>query len=110
MLRGSANKTIRTMRLILYVATAAACAAAASDFVDNATASALGNVGLLLIMARLFIITPLAVARARNATRQWIHAESRHIARHYPWADMMGRAGWVMLGASVLMQMLLGVA
>ena len=108
-MRGEATGTIRLMRTILYLATAAAFAAAAADFAGAAVASAAGNVGLLLIMARLFIMTPVAVARARKGEQRWIDAEYDHIAEHYPWADAVGRAGWIVLGASVLMQIFLGV-
>lgn len=109
-MRGEAMGTIRLMRIILYLATAAAFAAAAADFAGKAVASAVGNIGLLLIMARLFIMTPVTVARARKGEKRWIEAEYEHIAEHYPWADGMGRVGWIVLGVSVLMQIFLGAA
>lgn len=98
------------MQTVLYVATAAAVAAAAADFEANAPASALGNLGLLLIMARLFVLTPVVVARSKKGSQQWLDAEYENIETRYPWADMLGKAGWVLLMLSVFMQIATGAA
>ena len=52
--RLNCQRQIGMLRLFFYVATAGSFAAGASDMVDNAIASALGNFGILLILYRLY--------------------------------------------------------
>lgn len=109
-MRSASMREIRTMRMVLYFATAAAMAAAAADFDTNAPASALGNLGLLLIMGRLFILTPIVIARTKKGSNQWLQAEYDNIETNYPWADMVGKAGWALLMISVFVQIVTGAA
>ena len=62
--RLNCQRQIGMLRLFFYVATAGSFAAGASDMVDNAVASALGNFGILLILYRLYVLGPLLVARS----------------------------------------------
>lgn len=109
-MRQGSESMIRLMRTTLYVATAAAAAAAAADFEAQAPASAAGNLGLLLIMVRLFVLTPAVVARARSGDSNWMRAEFSWAQQTYPWANPVGRAGWVLLFVSVLLQVATGAA
>ncbi len=102
-------KEIRTASGGLFVATAAAAAAAANDFMQGAQASALGNVGLLLIMLRVYWNVPRMVASARGENKIWLQAETDYLQEHYPWADSVGKAGWVVLVGAVLLQLVFGM-
>ena len=109
-MRAGSMREIRLMRLVLYIATAAAMAAAAADFESHAPASALGNLGLLFIMGRLFILTPLVIARTKKGSNQWLEAEYDNIQTNFSWADLLGKAGWVLLMFSVFVQIMTGAA
>lgn len=109
-MRAGSMREIRMMRLVLYIATAAAMAAAAADFESHAPASALGNLGLLFIMGRLFILTPLVIARTKKGSNQWLEAEYDNIQANFSWADLLGKAGWVLLMVSVFIQIMTGAA
>lgn len=109
-MRAGARREIDMMRLVLYVATAAAMAATAADYVANAMISALGNLGLLLIMVRLYVLTPVVIARTKDAENRWLEAEYRNVEENYPWANMTGKAGWAMLFLSVILQVTTGMA
>ena len=67
------------LRLFFYVATAGSFAAGASDMVDNAVASALGNFGILLILYRLYVLSPLLVARSSAGNDQWVDGEAQWV-------------------------------
>lgn len=99
-------KEITGIRQALFFATAGAAAATASDVVDNLMASALGNFGLLLIMVRFWFIAPQAVAMAKKGDPRWIEAESNYYFANFPWAEMVGRAGWILLCVGVVLQMM----
>ena len=73
------------LRLFFYVATAGSFAAGASDMVDNAIASALGNFGILLILYRLYVLGPLLVARSSLGNDRWVDAEAQWVEDNYPW-------------------------
>ena len=109
-MRTGCMREIRIMRMVLYVATAAAMAAAAADFDSNAPASALGNLGLLFIMGRLFVLTPLVIARTKRGSDQWLEAEYDNIEKNFSWADLLGKTGWVLLMVSVFVQVATGAA
>ena len=109
-MRGRSSVTIARGRLVLYIATAVAFAASAADFAGNAAASALGNLGLLLIMVRLYILMPVAVCRAYKGEKRWLNAEYDYIREFYPWTDGVGRFGRMLLVASVLLQIFLGLS
>ena len=93
-----------------YVATAGSFAAGASDMVDNAVASALGNFGILLILYRLYVLGPLLVARSSLGNDRWVDAEAQWVEDNYPWLDTVGKAGWGLLVVGVVLQMFLGIA
>lgn len=99
-------KEIRGIRQALFFATAGAAAATASDVVDNVMASALGNFGLLLIMIRFWFIAPQAVAMAKKGDPRWVKAEADFYFTNFPWAELVGRAGWILLFFAVLMQLM----
>lgn len=98
------------MRTLMYAGTAAFFAAAASDFVSHAMASALGNIGLLLILVRLYFLSPLIVAKAKKGDERWIEAEADAVYERYPWAEQAGRVGWWILLAAVVLQLFGGMA
>jgi hypothetical protein len=102
-------RPIRSACAMLFVATAAAAAAAASDFVSGAQASALGNVGLLLIMLRVYWNVPRSVAASRSGNKRWLQAELDYLQERYPWADAVGKAGWVILVGAVALQLFFGM-
>lgn len=104
------QRHISTLRIFFYVATAGAFAAGASDMVDDAVASALGNFGILLILYRLYVLSPLLVARSSVGDDRWVEAEAQWIEGSYPWLDMLGKAGWGLLAVAVLLQMFAGMA
>lgn len=104
------QRHISMLRIFFYVATAGAFAAGASDVVDNAMASALGNVGILLILYRLYVLSPLLVARSSVGDDRWMEAEARWVEETYPWLDMLGKAGWGLLVVAVVLQMFMGMA
>ena len=91
-------KEIRGIRQALFFA--------ASDVVDNVMASALGNFGLLLIMIRFWFIAPQAVAMAKKGDPRWVKAEADFYFTNFPWAELVGRAGWILLFFAVLMQLM----
>ena len=99
-------KEIRFVQTLMYVGTAAFFAAAASDFVSQAPASALGNLGLVLILVRLYVLSGLIVAKAKNGDVRWIEAEVDYAEQRYPWADQTGRAGWWILLVAVVLQLM----
>ncbi len=109
-MRAGKVREINVMRWVLYVATAAAAAASMADLQGNAPASALGNFGLLLIMARLYVLAPVVIARTQAESDKWQQTEYEHVEKNYPWADMLGKAGWVLLMLSVLLQVVAGMA
>lgn len=78
--------------------------------VDDAVASALGNFGILLILYRLYVLSPLLVARSSVGDDRWVEAEAQWIEGRYPWLDMLGKAGWGLLAVAVLLQMFAGMA
>lgn len=102
--RLSREKQIRMLRIFFYASTAAAFAAGASDIADSAISSALGNFGILLILARLYVLSPLMVSRSSAGDEKWAQAEA-----DYPWLDTLSRVGWGLLAAGVLMQLIYGV-
>ncbi len=104
------QKEIRFVRILMYVGTAAFFAAAASDLASNASASAIGNFGLVLILLRLYLLSPLIVARAKRGDQKWVQAEADALFERYPWADQLGRAGWWLLIVAVVLQLFLGIA
>lgn len=104
------QRQIGMLRLFFYVATAGSFAAGASDMVDNAVASALGNFGILLILYRLYVLGPLLVARSSLGNDQWVDAEAQWVEDNYPWLDTVGKAGWGLLVVGVVLQMFLGIA
>ena len=103
-------KEIRFVRALMYAGTAAFFAAAASDVVSNAMASALGNIGLLLILVRLYFLSPLIVAKAKKGDERWIEAEADAVYERYPWVEHTGRIGWWILLAAVVLQLFGGLA
>lgn len=103
------QKHISMLRLFFYVATAGSFAAGASDLVDNAAASALGNIGILLILYRLYVLSPLLVARSSAGDEGWAQKELQWVEENYPWVDTLGRAGWGLLAVGVILQMFLGM-
>ncbi len=103
-------KEIRFVRSLMYIATATFFAAAASDFASQASASALGNLGLVLILARLYFLSAFIVAKAKNGDPKWQDAEVDFVAERYPWAHQLGRVGWWLLMAAVVLQIFLGYA
>lgn len=104
------QRQIGMLRIFFYVATAGSFAAGASDMVDNALASALGNLGILLILSRLYLLSPLMVSRSSVGNEKWAEAELTWVEDNYPWLDTVGRAGWGLLAAGVILQMFLGMA
>lgn len=108
-LRAQSAQQIRMASWGLFVATAAAAAAAANDFVQGAQASALGNIGLLLIMLRVYWNVPRTVAAAKKTDKRWPQAEIEYLEERYPWADSVGKAGWVLLVGAVVLQLFLGL-
>lgn len=108
-LRAQNAQQIRTASWGLFVATAAAAAAAANDLVQGAQASALGNIGLLLIMLRVYWNVPRAVAAAKKTDKRWLQAEIEYLEERYPWADTVGKAGWVILVGAVALQLFVGM-
>ena len=108
--RLNCQRQIGMLRLFFYVATAGSVAAGASDMVDNAVASALGNFGILLILYRLYVLSPLLVARSSAGKDQWVDGEAQWVEDNYPWLDTVGKAGWGLLVVGVVLQMFLGIA
>lgn len=108
--RLSRQRPIGALRVFFYVATAASFAAGASDVFDHAVASALGNFGILMILFRLYVLTPVLVARSSEGDEKWAEDEAQWLEDNYPWLDTMGKAGWGLLAAGVLMQMFFGMA
>ncbi len=108
--RLNCQRHIGMLRLFFYVATAASLAAGASDIVDNALASALGNIGILFILGRLYLLSPLLVSRSSAGNERWAEAELQWVEQNYPWLDSFGRGGWGLLIAGVLLQMFGGMA
>ncbi len=107
--RLSREKQIRMLRIFFYASTAAAFAAGASDIADSAISSALGNFGILLILARLYVLSPLMVSRSSAGDEKWAQAEADWAEDNYPWLDTLSRVGWGLLAAGVLMQLIYGV-
>lgn len=103
--RLNCQRQIGMLRLFFYVATAGSFAAGASDMVDNAIASALGNFGILLILYRLYVLGPLLVARSSLGNDRWVDAEAQWVEDNYPWLDTVGKAGWGLLVVGVVLQM-----
>lgn len=110
MRRAGGEKEIKILSGCLFVGTAAAFAAAASDLVDEALASALGNFGLLGILIRVYFFTPQIVAQAKQGDANWLEAEVRYARERYPWANLVGKAGWTLLLAGVCAQVFLGIS
>lgn len=108
--RLNCQRQIGMLRLFFYVATAGSFAAGASDMVDNAVASALGNFGILLILYRLYVLGPLLVARSSLGNDRWVDAEAQWVEDNYPWLDTVGKAGWGLLVVGVVLQMFLGIS
>lgn len=108
--RLNCQRQIGMLRLFFYVAAAGSFAAGASDMVDNAVASALGNFGILLILYRLYVLGPLLVARSSLGNDRWVEAEAQWVEDNYPWLDTVGKAGWGLLVVGVVLQMFLGIA
>jgi hypothetical protein len=106
--RKSRERHIGLLRIFFYAATAASFAAGASDAVDGDLGSALGNFGILLILGRLYLLSPLLVARSSVGDDKWVDAEADWAEDRYPWLDTLGNAGWALLGLGVVLQLLFG--
>ena len=104
------KKEILFVRALAYVATAAFFAAAASDFASQASASALGNLGLVLILMRSYFLAGYIVSIAKNGDPQWQSAELEDVARRYPWTGRVANIGWMLLVAAVVLQLFFGYA
>ena len=89
-------KEVTIGQQIVFFATAVSFAAGAADMSSGAVAAGFGNFGILLILIRTYFSVPLMVAGLR--------------ARDVNWTALVGRAGWVCLFVSVLLQAFLGVA
>ncbi len=109
-MRKKNSREIGMIRLFFYIGTAASFAAAASDFVDSAVASALGNIGILCILTRLYLLAPVIVARMRGSDQRWALAEADIAEKRYPWLNLVSRVGWILLFVAVLMQMSVGIS
>lgn len=105
-----AGKEIQIGRACTYVASAAAFAAAASDFVDMKYAGGLGNFGLVLIILRIYFNVPRVIAQSIRPNEKWYKLETQYLIEKLPWVDVMGRAGWIFLFSAVICQMFLGIS
>lgn len=103
-------REIMLVRETMFFATAAAFAAGAADMASSAVAGGLGNFGILLILIRVYFMVPVIIASVRAQDGQWAENEEEELMRRTPWIHMVGRAGWGLLFASVLLQLVLGVA
>lgn len=103
-------KEINFAREAMFFATAAAFAAGAADMAAHTVAGGIGNFGILLILVRVYFMVPVIIASVRAQDRAWAEDEAAEIANRRPWVHLVGRAGWVMLCVSVLLQLVLGVA
>ena len=106
--RGSARE-IKFATNCLYFATAACAAAAASDFASDAFVSALANFGMLCILGRLYVLAPYTVAMAKRVSDEWVDAEREYVNSRFPWAQLLGRFGWICLAAGVFLQVVTGM-
>lgn len=104
-LRAPLAREIRLITNVLYVATAACMAVAANDLANHDIQSAIGNIGLLLVLLRIYLTAPKCMAMARHGSRRWIKAEEDFLHEHFPWCDAMGKAGWICLFVSVALQL-----
>ena len=68
-----------------------------------------GNFGILLILYRLYVLSPLLVARSSAGNDQWVDGEAQWVEDNYPWLDTVGKAGWGLLVVGVVLQMFLGM-
>ena len=75
-------------------------------------AAGFGNFGILLILIRTYFSVPLMVAGLRARDVNWAEREERRLISggDLAWTALVGRAGWVCLFVSVLLQAFLGVA
>ncbi len=103
-------REIMLVRETMFFATAAAFAAGAADMASNAVAGGLGNFGILLILIRVYFMVPVIIASVRAQDGVWAEGEEAELMQRVPWIHIVGRAGWGLLFASVLLQLVLGVA
>ena len=105
-------KEVTIGQQIVFFATAVSFAAGAADMSSGAVAAGFGNFGILLILIRTYFSVPLMVAGLRARDVNWAEREERRLISggDLAWTALVGRAGWVCLFASVLLQAFFGVA
>lgn len=103
------GKEMRYAHALAFFGTAASIAAAASDVVDKAYAGALGNLGMFLILIRFYLNVPRVIAKAVRPDERWYRMETDHLYDVFPWAEQVGRVGWVCLFVGVVLQLGLGI-
>lgn len=105
-------KEVTIGQQIVFFATAVSFAAGAADMSSGAVAAGFGNFGILLILIRTYFSVPLMVAGLRARDVNWAEREERRLISggDLAWTALVGRAGWVCLFVSVLLQAFLGVA
>ena len=105
-------KEVTIGQQIVFFATAVSFAAGAADMSSGAVAAGFGNFGIMLILIRTYFSVPLMVAGLRARDVNWAEREERRLISggDLAWTAPVGRAGWVCLFVSVLLQAFLGVA
>ena len=103
----------RAWRTGLYLLSASSAASALVDFDAGRLAHGLGDLGVTALLLGLLVQFPFVRAFVASGSEAGDPAKARAAllklaedlrARH-PWAEHAGRAGWVLLGSSLVLRL-----
>jgi hypothetical protein len=98
----------RAWRNTLFVLSASMAGFALVDIDAGRLASALGDAGVSLLMVSLMPQFPFVRAivgdRNRRPSREELLRDIERVREQSPWAERAGTAGWVLLGASLVLR------
>jgi hypothetical protein len=98
----------RSWRKVFFVLSAAMTAYACVNLGSGRFANALGDIGMACLMISLIpqfpFVRAIVVGNQRLQTEEQLLRDLERVRTQSPWAETVSAAGWLLLGASLLLR------